>query len=418
MKTIKSVLSLVLVLSVAFVSYAGEATVHPTAKNFVGFAEKESDTVPIYTPRSEVCILSGGVVGVPYTHFVGALENETGYAITGQYWGIVGKCNYTAEGLPDGLVINAKRGIIHGVPTTAGVYKGTFTATNSHGSIVQKFKISVNDKRYAYYAYYDLLISHVLLPGDVVFYSYGNYGINTYEFTHTLFRGTTLVDDSGNTSISWEKLEPEDYSQKGNDVYNLVIYRIDTKELGFKVGQNSLYGAANNGSGGSERRFFMLNPEDLEGEWDFTGGDTEDPEVVISDGVPAMTFAATKEVTEDTQDVVVDLDVESVEGHEEPTVADILRGTSVQYNYDLYVMLEIGDGTLFVVDTGTDQELTEETKAFSKRLKSGKHRIFGLQMNPLLRMALKGTKVNWYAGCIADNLEVKGQIATATTEFK
>lgn len=54
--------------------------------------------------------------------------------------------NFQAEGLPEGLVLDAKVGIIRGIPAKAGEYNVQLTATNSHGKTQRALKIVVGDE--------------------------------------------------------------------------------------------------------------------------------------------------------------------------------------------------------------------------------------------------------------------------------
>jgi hypothetical protein len=51
---------------------------------------------------------------------------------------------YSAEGLPDGLVLNADTGVISGVATTAGTYGVTVLATNAGGTVARALSITVS----------------------------------------------------------------------------------------------------------------------------------------------------------------------------------------------------------------------------------------------------------------------------------
>ena len=51
---------------------------------------------------------------------------------------------YSAEGLPDGLVLNADTGVISGIATTAGTYGVTVMATNAGGTVARALSITVS----------------------------------------------------------------------------------------------------------------------------------------------------------------------------------------------------------------------------------------------------------------------------------
>ena len=379
MKTFKSLLA---VLGVLFLvgSFAGAVELPEGYVANVGYAEVESDTAPVFKNDT---IHNGLCVGENYARIVGATEDESPYLSFDRYYGILGKCNYTAEGLPDGLKINAKRGIIYGTVSAAeGFYTATITATNSYGSDTIIFTFTVSGVENALSAKYrtGLLITE---------------------------NGIASVITSDNLYYGEKCLVPTITE------YGIGVCTFDGAD--YPVGKNNfVYDGKTAGA-----TLYVIDQADLEGEWDFNTPDTGDTgaTITVSDETPVMAFAATQEVTTDDEEVVADLEV-AAPAVATPTVADVLRGNVTQFNYDLYVMLEIGDGILFITDTGTSKDLTGDTKEFTKKIKSGKHRIFDLQMTPILRLALKGVKVKWYAGCISDDMEVCGQIATATTEFK
>jgi alpha-galactosidase len=54
--------------------------------------------------------------------------------------------SFMADGLPEGLVLDAVTGIINGIPARAGEYKVKLTVTNKFGKISRDLKISVGDK--------------------------------------------------------------------------------------------------------------------------------------------------------------------------------------------------------------------------------------------------------------------------------
>jgi hypothetical protein len=388
MKTIvKFALSVVLALSVCSGAFAW----WPDYPANVDFAQVESGIAPVvkflYKSRDFGCQYAG----VPVTYFVGALADESSIGPFGKDEGILGKCNYTATGLPDGVTINTKRGIIYGTPTTVGDYTGTVTATNSKGSASFTVRILIKD------------------------------GTNAPEYTRAI-----------KTKLITSKESTEFMQMSSDNVYydNILItpkYYVGTNSVyavsgsEYPVGYNNFsVGDKDANSCSGSDYIFIVNPEDMEGEWDFSNpdtGDTGTTGVVKSSETPLMAFATTQEVTTDDQEVVADIEV-TAPAAAIPSVADVLRGNVTEFDYDLYVMLEIGDGVLFVTDAGDTGELTGETKEFTKRVRSGRHRIFDLKMTPILRLALRGVKVNWYAGCISNDMEVKGQIVTATTEFK
>jgi len=338
-----------------------------------------------------------------------------------------GKVTYTAYGLPEGLVMEPSSGFIYGTTyVPSGTYYFSVRLTNSKGSCL----LRKEDKAYAIIVTETSVNNFPILPWDktpigyvgdtflvdipdAVTYDYVSIGWNSNISGAALVLGldlstltVTLADPgvssdgiSFNTRINGGGYTncvygssilclPEGYDE------NLVQYDETTGNVVDSNGNILVYGT----------------PEDND------DGDTGTT-VVVSDETPVMAFSATREVTTDNEEVVADLEV-TAPAVATPTVADVLRGKTTQFNYDLYVMLEIGDGVLFITDTGEDQELTESAKEFTKRIKSGKHRIFDLKMTPVLRLALRGVKIKWYAGCVSDEMEVCGGIATATTEFK
>jgi len=390
MKTIvKFALSAVLALAVGSTAFADAPANY---KPYIDFAQVESDVAPVVKTMYESRELGWSYVGVPFTYFVGGAEDDSPYGFTGENEGILGKCNYTATGLPDGITINTKRGIIYGVPTTVGYFKATITATNSKGSTTFTAAITVKDNPAWYSAHYKTMLI-------------------------TPQQGTELFGNSSDNIYYGDILLTPSYY---DSVYaHVPVYVLNGSD--YPVGINVLLRyKKDDGAYGGGLRFYVINPEDLEGEWDFNTtdtGDTGTTGVAKSSETPLMAFATTQEVTTDDQEVVADIEV-TAPAAAIPSVADVLRGNVTEFDYDLYVMLEIGDGVLFVTDAGDTGELTGETKEFTKRVRSGRHRIFDLKMTPILRLALKGVKVNWYAGCISNDMEVKGQIVTATTEFK
>ncbi len=55
--------------------------------------------------------------------------------------------NFTADGLPSGLVLESSNGIITGkVPAVNGTYKIKFTASNKNGTVSREFRLIVGDK--------------------------------------------------------------------------------------------------------------------------------------------------------------------------------------------------------------------------------------------------------------------------------
>lgn len=51
--------------------------------------------------------------------------------------------HFTAEGLPDGITLDAENGILHGTTTREGRHEITFQATNSEGSVSQPFTLVI-----------------------------------------------------------------------------------------------------------------------------------------------------------------------------------------------------------------------------------------------------------------------------------
>lgn len=333
-----------------------------------------------------------------------------------------GKATYTSIDLPEGLVMEPSSGFIYGITyAPSGTYYISIRITNSKGSLFIKASDQI----------YKLLVQeqsedYTRVGWDVV--PIGKVG-DTFDITPpteqydrvitgiwSIVDGAPAIFTTNLSNMSLTLVEPGigvgytafTYGGKYVAVYgsqilclpegydeNLVQYDESTGNIVDADGNILVYGT----------------PED-----DTDTGDTGTT-IVVSDETPVMAFAATQEVTSDNEEVVADLEV-TAPAVATPTVADVLRGNVTQFNYDLYVMLEIGDGVLFITDTGTSKDLTGDTKEFTKKIKSGKHRIFDLQMTPVLRLALKGVKIKWYAGCVSDEMEVCGGIATATTEFK
>ena len=100
----------------------GTYVVTVTATNSIGtstttvtFAIAGAGTPPVITGPST----TPGSVGTAVTVTIGATGSGT---------------SYTATGLPPGLTLNPLTGAIGGIPTTAGTYVATVTATNSSGT--------------------------------------------------------------------------------------------------------------------------------------------------------------------------------------------------------------------------------------------------------------------------------------------
>ena len=100
----------------------GTYVVTVTATNSIGtstttvtFAIAGAGTPPVITGPST----TSGSVGTAVTVTIGATGSGT---------------SYTATGLPPGLTLNPLTGAIGGIPTTAGTYVATVTATNSSGT--------------------------------------------------------------------------------------------------------------------------------------------------------------------------------------------------------------------------------------------------------------------------------------------
>ena len=71
---------------------------------------------------------AGGAVGTAFSYQTTATNSPTSYKVTG---------------LPAGLTVNSKTGLIHGTPTTAGTSKVTLSATNRRGTGSATLAISI-----------------------------------------------------------------------------------------------------------------------------------------------------------------------------------------------------------------------------------------------------------------------------------
>lgn len=82
------------------------------------------------TPAITGSLKVSGKVGANFSYNIPALYSPTAF---------------DAEGLPDGLTINAKNGLISGVPTTAGIYDVKVSAQNSAGSVTGVLVLTIEE---------------------------------------------------------------------------------------------------------------------------------------------------------------------------------------------------------------------------------------------------------------------------------
>jgi hypothetical protein len=95
-------------------------TVTLSATNGSGTGNKTLTlTIKPATPVVTSATTATGQVGVAFSYQITATNNPT---------------NYNATGLPAGLSVNTSTGLISGIPTTAGTYSVTISATNAGGT--------------------------------------------------------------------------------------------------------------------------------------------------------------------------------------------------------------------------------------------------------------------------------------------
>lgn len=310
---------------------------------------------------------------------------------------------FSAEGLPEGLVIDKSTGLVYGTTNCKeGWYEAKVIVKNSFGSDSVALCVRVTPKEgNTPYVVVANNGTPFVNPGDKI-------SLEVSDSTYNQYIVGWRIAGYYKVSGKYPSVDENGY--------------VTTKSCGFYLIVADLKAnAPNRGSGFANAVEIVVgNPykpsnepvveDPIEEEPITEEPISEEPEeeVVFT---PTVDFEATKEITEDNQTVTVDLDI-SKDTARGASVIDILKGNVQVKAPKVYVFMEIGD-TLFFAPT-----FSEEAVPYQNEATLGKYRVLDLPMNKFLRMALKGTKVKFTAGCIDDNMELVSNVAETEVEFK
>jgi hypothetical protein len=106
--------------------------------NFAGSADQTLTITITAPPAITSPLYASGLIGVPFTYSIIAINSPTSYAIDAGSW----------DQLPDGLTLDTATGVISGTPTAAGgvnEYWVDIDATNADGTDTKTLQIWIND---------------------------------------------------------------------------------------------------------------------------------------------------------------------------------------------------------------------------------------------------------------------------------
>ena len=118
----------------------------PTSAGSYTFTAKATNTYGSATKSYTIKVAGSGSTGVKPTITTTSLTNgqaNQSYSFTPTATG-TSPITWSASGLPSGLSVNSSTGVISGIPTTAGTYSITLTATNAYGSDSKTLTLTVS----------------------------------------------------------------------------------------------------------------------------------------------------------------------------------------------------------------------------------------------------------------------------------